>query len=214
MVGLAAELDYNDDASGPPYTLKLHQPCLKIGNRLSRRFGADRFLELLLPPRNAKKGKMGQDALDEMVKWFTEVSHCFGGRTWLPFYINEGKKTKKGAITLDEDPWNPDGKKARNIVQDRVYFFAGDGNQFRVPQPQNRFPPLEEAFCPGSRTKMKLYDLLSWAVNIDKNAKQPVTKLFSRLALSKRNLRKCGQVADILQVSATRGQLWYLSASK
>ncbi|KAH6898134.1 RNA dependent RNA polymerase-domain-containing protein [Thelonectria olida] len=185
MVGLVAELDYNEDASGPPFILKFCKPSLKLGNRLSRRFGADRFLEILLPARNSKREKKDREGLEEMIQWLTGVSHYFAGRTWIPFYTNEGKKTKKkGVMGSDEDPWNPDTKKARNIVQDRVYLFAGDGNQFRMRQPGTIFPPLEEALSLSSRTKMKLCDLLSWAVSIEKNAKQPITKLFSRLALS------------------------------
>ena len=68
-------------------------------------------------------------------------------------------------------------------MQERVYFFATDGNNFRMPESQ--FPPLEEAVSLAYRTKMRRSDLLNWAVNIEENAEQALPKLFSRLALSK-----------------------------
>ncbi|KLP15282.1 Uncharacterized protein LW94_11783 [Fusarium fujikuroi] len=110
---------------------------------------------------------------DKVIKWLTESFHYFVGRSWAAFYTREAKKSIK-------DPRPP--HKSLTIMQERVYFFATDGINFRIPMSQ--FPPLEEATSPGHRTKMRRCDLLNWAINIEQNSSQPVPKLFSRLALS------------------------------
>ncbi|KAI5465318.1 RNA dependent RNA polymerase-domain-containing protein [Mariannaea sp. PMI_226] len=179
VVSLVAELVYTEQ-SGSSCTIKLQRPCLKLGNRLSRRFGADRILEILLPPRNFKQTK-DYEGLPAAAHWLiNSSSHYFLGRLWIPFYTNEGKKTKKKDLKL------PNGTaKLRSVVQNRVFLFAGDGNHFQAPEAE--YPSPREALYPSIRTKMRRCDLLNWAVNIKKNGHQPMTKLFSRLALSLSN---------------------------
>lgn len=70
------------------------------------------------------------------------------------------------------------------LYQRRVYFFATNGNNFRMPYTRGSIPPPEEALTPNTRTQLKLSGLLEWAIRLQHNAKQPVSKLFSRLALS------------------------------
>lgn len=118
--------------------------------------------------------KKDPEGAEKIIQWLTDNLHYFVGRSWVPFYTRDMKKTTK-------DPQNP--QKTRNIFQERVQFFAVDGISFRPPQSQ--FPPPQEAQSLSTRTKMRRCDLLGWAVSIEKNAKQPVPKLFSRLALSK-----------------------------
>ncbi|KAH0490704.1 hypothetical protein TgHK011_002161 [Trichoderma gracile] len=174
---LTAELVYNQDG-GPLYSLRLHPLRLELGHRLARRFGADRFLEILIPspssssdedPKVLKEAK----SLEKIVEWLTKSRHYFLGRSWKPFYVR-GVKGKKISATT------------RSTPQDRVYLFACDGNNFRSPSLADGIPPLEEALETKRRTKMKLSGLLKWAVGIDneRNSQQPITKLFSRLALS------------------------------
>jgi hypothetical protein len=175
---LTAELVYNQDG-GPLYSLRLQPLRLELGHRLARRFGADRFLEILIPspssssdedPKVLKEAK----SLEKIVEWLTKSRHYFLGRSWKPFYVR-GVKGKKIPATT------------RSTPQDRVYLFACDGNNFRSPSIADGIPPLEEALEIKRRTKMKLSGLLKWAVAIDKerNSQQPIAKLFSRLALSK-----------------------------
>ncbi|EGR45650.1 uncharacterized protein TRIREDRAFT_67742, partial [Trichoderma reesei QM6a] len=174
---LTAELVYNQDG-GPLYSLRLQPLRLELGHRLARRFGADRFLEILIPspssssdedPKVLKEAK----SLEKIVEWLTKSRHYFLGRSWKPFYVR-GVKGKKIPATT------------RSTPQDRVYLFACDGNNFRSPSIADGIPPLEEALEIKRRTKMKLSGLLKWAVAIDKerNSQQPIAKLFSRLALS------------------------------
>ncbi|PTB66240.1 hypothetical protein BBK36DRAFT_1118900 [Trichoderma citrinoviride] len=174
---LSAELVYNQDG-GPLYSLRLQPLKLELGHRLARRFGADRFLEILIPspssssdedPKVLKEAK----SLEKIVDWLTKSRHYFLGRSWKPFYVR-GVKGKKLSGTT------------RSTPQDRVYLFACDGNNFRSPSVADSIPPLEEALETKRRTKMKLSGLLRWAIGIDneRNSQQPITKLFSRLALS------------------------------
>lgn len=176
-VTLSVELAYSADESGPLFRPKLQPPRLELGHRLSRRFGADRFMEVTMPSPNGKDTpsivKKDPEGTERIIRWLTDKLHYFVGRSWVPFYTRDMKKTVK-------DPQNP--QKTRNIFQERVQFFAVDGISFRLPQAQ--FPPPQEALSLSTRTKMRRCDLLGWAVNIKKNAKQPVPKLFSRLALS------------------------------
>ncbi|KAL6884940.1 RNA dependent RNA polymerase domain-containing protein [Trichoderma longibrachiatum] len=176
-VTLTAEFVYNQDG-GPLYSLRLHPLRLELGHRLARRFGADRFLEILIPspssssdedPKVLKEAK----SLEKIVEWLTKSRHYLLGRTWKPFYVR-GVKGKKISSTT------------RSAPQDRVYLFACDANNFRTPSIADGIPPLEEALETKRRTKMKLSGLLKWAVGVDneRNCQQPITKLFSRLALS------------------------------
>ncbi|RFN44855.1 hypothetical protein FIE12Z_10956 [Fusarium flagelliforme] len=176
-VVLAAEFVVNNEDSGPLYKLKLQPPRLELGHRLARRFGADRFMEIIMPSPTSRDApeaiKKDEQGADKVIRWLNDNLHYFLGRFWAPFYNREAKKSIK-------DPKPP--HKPLTIMQERVYFFATDGNNFRLPESQ--FPPLEEAVSLAYRTKMRRSDLLNWAVNIEENAEQAVSKLFSRLALS------------------------------
>ncbi|KAM0230708.1 hypothetical protein ACHAPO_008991 [Fusarium lateritium] len=174
---LAAEFVVNTEDSGPLYRLKLQPPRLELGHRLARRFGADRFMEIIMPSPTSRDApdaiKNVNQGADKVIRWLNDNLHYFLGRFWSPFY-------NRGASKSVKDPRPP--HKSLTIMQERVYFFATDGNNFRLPESQ--FPSLEEAMSLGHRTKMRRSDLLKWAINVEANAQQPVPKLFSRLALS------------------------------
>ncbi|KAL6909147.1 RNA dependent RNA polymerase domain-containing protein [Trichoderma evansii] len=178
-VALSAELAYNQDPTGPLYNLRLHPLKLELGHRLARRFGADRFLEITFPPPSASsddKPKILEHdkyGLEKIVDWLIRSCHYFLGRFWRPFFVRtvKGKKASKAN---------------KGAPPERLYLFAYDGDNFRNPNTSDGIPRLQEALEIKNRRKMKLSDLLRWAISIDKkhNSEQPVTKLFSRLALS------------------------------
>ncbi|KAF4974034.1 hypothetical protein FZEAL_9027 [Fusarium zealandicum] len=176
-VALLAEFVYGTDESDPLYRLKLHSPRLELGHRLGRRFGADRFMEIIMPSPTSRDApdiiKQDEQGPGKIIKWLTDSIHYFVGRSWVPFFTRGAKKTIK-----DSQPPH----KTITIMQERVYFFATDGINFGLPQ--DLFPSLEEAKSPAMRTKMRRSDLLNWAIGVERNASQPVPKLFSRLALS------------------------------
>ncbi|RGP62108.1 hypothetical protein FLONG3_10335 [Fusarium longipes] len=176
-VVLSAEFIANTEDTVPLYRLKLQPPRLELGHRLARRFGADRFMEVIMPSPTTRDAsdaiRKDEQGVDKVIGWLNDNLHYFLGRSWSPFYNRAVRKSVK-------DPRPP--HKPITIAQERVYFFATDGNNFRLPESQ--FPPLEEATSLGYRTKMRRSDLLKWAINVEENALQPVPKLFSRLALS------------------------------
>ncbi|RFU75765.1 hypothetical protein TARUN_6524 [Trichoderma arundinaceum] len=179
-VTLSAELVYNQESTGPLYSLRLHPLKLELGHRLARRFGADRFLEITIPspsmPADDEPDLLKEDrggSLKRIVDWLTKSRHYFLGRSWKPFFVRSVKGKKASGTN-------------KSTALDRIYLFACDGNNFRNPIAPDDVPPLEEAFEIRTRTKMRLSGLLRWAIGIDneRNSEQPVTKLFSRLALS------------------------------
>ncbi|KAF7559150.1 hypothetical protein G7046_g5006 [Stylonectria norvegica] len=178
-VTLSAELSFSPEEDGPLFKLKLESPKLELGHRLGRRFGADRFLEVTIPSPTGRDVpsivKYDDQGPAKLIKWLTDRPHYFLGRTWVPFYVRRATKKVK-------DPHPP--HKTRTIPLERVYFFALDGNSFRPGSPRSPIPPLDDTSRPLVRIKMRRCDLLNWALNIEHNAKQPVPKLFTRLALS------------------------------
>ncbi|EHK15310.1 uncharacterized protein TRIVIDRAFT_122493, partial [Trichoderma virens Gv29-8] len=177
-VTLSAELVYNQASTGPLYSLRLHPLKLELGHRLARRFGADRFLEITIPSPSSRRDevpsilKEDPRSLEKIVNWLTKSRHYFLGRTWKPFYVRSVKGKRISGTT-------------RSAALERVYFFACDANTFRPSAPDG-ISPLAEALETERRSKMNLSGLLKWAIGIDNecNSEQPVTKLFSRLALS------------------------------
>jgi hypothetical protein len=178
-VALSAELVYNQDSNGSLYSLRLQPLKLELGHRLARRFGADRFLEINIPSPSVSSDdepkifKEDEGSLKKIVDWLTKSRHYFLGRCWKPFYVRNVKGKKIAGSN-------------KNIFAVRIYLFACNGDNFRNPKAPDDIPLLQEALDIGSRTKLKLSGLLRWAISIDneRNSEQPVTKLFSRLALS------------------------------
>lgn len=176
VVVLSAELVHvhHSDEDGPIFETKLKPLSLRLGHRLARRFGSDRFLEVVLPSphsdyKDAEAGKI--------VQWLCHGMHYFLGRAWVAFFAQPANKKIKVAGEFIQ---MNDTKKTRSLIQEKVHFFATDGNNFRP----GGLPPPEEAANPQCRTKLSYSDLLEWAVNLRGSAKQPIPKLFSRLALS------------------------------
>lgn len=183
-VTLSAELTFSSQETGPLFDFKLNPPKLELGHRLGRRFGADRFLEILVPSPSTRDipaiVKYDDRALQKIVAWITEKPHYILGRNWSSFFVRSAKKVVK-------DSQAP--QKSRNVFLERVYFVAVDGVGFCSSAYPGFVPPQEEATNLATRTKMRRYDLLNWALAVECNADQPVTKLFSRLALSNNPLQ-------------------------
>lgn len=163
----SASLEFSNNKADP---LRLSIQPLKLdqSHRLGRHFGADRFLELLLPspdssnlPRYIKTKSSDSDSfLGDLVKWLVE-EQSFCGRRWKAFYTKDGGSRKP----VRDLRFGPEPKP---IYKDRVYLFA------------------ESADCDGFiRTSMK--SMLDWAFQLRRkhNQNQPVLKLFQRIALGK-----------------------------
>lgn len=164
-VVFAASLEFATMKSGGHLRLRLQPLKLDQPHRLGRKYGSDRFLELLVPsPDSSNLPWFIKDKpfYDELVNWLTQEPHAFCGRHYRPFYLKSGGPRKP----LRHLQFGPEPKP---VYTDRVYLFAELGIDIvRNDQPST---PLES--------------MISWALDLKggRNDSQPVLKLFQRLAL-------------------------------
>lgn len=161
-VVFSASLDFTN-TKADPLRLTLQPPKVEQSHRLGRRFGSDRFLELLVPspdtsnlPQYLKKD---ESFFENLIQWLTGEPHAFCGRQWRPFYTKDG-----GAREPVKDlSFRPEKKK---VYQNRVYFFAERGTGL---------------------SHVPLHLMLHWLLDFKQadNRRQPVLKLFQRIAIGK-----------------------------
>ncbi|KAL8383234.1 hypothetical protein RB595_006809 [Gaeumannomyces hyphopodioides] len=177
-VVLSATLDFNMAPSGPLFILRMGPLKLHDSHRLSRRFGSDRFLEVLYPSPNSAKvppALRGEDAREAANNWLARGDHRLAGRQWAAFYTKDsGYKKPTTHLTLGPDS-------TKGVFKDRTYFFAIDGHDFRTPSPKNSLPSKDQKVI--ARTRLSVYRMLDWLLQLRKNTDQPYLKLFSRIAL-------------------------------
>ncbi|KAI0382976.1 RNA dependent RNA polymerase-domain-containing protein [Hypomontagnella monticulosa] len=175
VVVLTASLTANTSKAGPAFILKLNPLRLDWPHRLSRRFGSDRFLELVIPSMGSQDVKnFGESAIESIQKWLVKDFHFLLGRVWTSFFV-------KPSLPKKINNENTLGPPSKTIYQERVYFFAEDGNDFRRLGIGEHFSPKGEPV--GMHTKMGRGSLLDWLLQIPNNQDQSVLKLFSRIAL-------------------------------
>lgn len=173
-VTLVIEASYNHEKDGPLYSLRLQPLKLESSHRLARRFGADRFLEFIFPSPTGRDKPQGLKT-DELISLLSQTDYLLLGRLWRSFYTKDDKKVEKQQLFT--------GTETKTLPQERLYLFAVDGNDF-VASITRTIPPKEDATSMDRRTKMTVGDLLEWAISMSRNIRQPILKLFSRLALS------------------------------
>lgn len=174
-VVLTASLATNTSRNGPLFTLKLNPLKLDLPHRLSRRFGSDRFIELVIPSIGSQELKcLGEPSMERIQQWLVNGSHRLLGRLWKSFFVKPSLPKK----ISNENTLMPQTK---TIYQERVYLFAEDGNDFRVSGTGSHWPPKGEPV--GMHTKLGREGLLDWLLQIPNNQKQSILKLFSRIAL-------------------------------
>lgn len=193
-ISLALALTWRKEHTGPLFQVSLQPLKLELSHRLGRRFGADRFLEINIPSPTSRDRYefVNDDAADKIIHWLATGRHHIVGRQWMPFWVRNEKKPEKKDKREDETRTIAAEDKFTRL--ERVYCFAGDGNEFsNYLEPNGNdissnpgIPSKEQATTLGERSKMKLTDMLDWALSIRKpaNQQQPTLKLFSRLALS------------------------------
>jgi hypothetical protein len=169
-------------ASGMGSYVKVKLQPLKFDRpyRLSRRFGSDRFLEILLPSLDSSKApasfrNLGEWGIERFRQWILHGPHHFLGRTWAPFFVRPEKgKAIKSTKTegLGSDP--------KQAPENRLFLFAENGDDFH-PATLGRFPAKSEDV--DSRTVLAREGLLDWLLQTANNTDEPYLKLFSRIAL-------------------------------
>lgn len=179
-ISLIMEATYNPTTTGPFFLLTLEPLALSLGHRLDRRFGSDRFLEVIFPSHTSEKAPAilkEPGAVDCVNRWISQHRHVLLGRIWRGFFLRDAKKQVKE----DEFFW----KRVKYDPKFRVHMFCEDGNEFERSSLGVPFPPRSQAVTPRIRTRMKLSHLMEWAIGITGSRAQKSLKLFSRLALSK-----------------------------
>ncbi|GAW23000.1 hypothetical protein ANO14919_125470 [Xylariales sp. No.14919] len=182
VVVLTASLTLNDRAkTGPLFNLSLQPLRLDLPHRLDRRFGSDRFLELTIPSSYTKEmkalSKDHESLINSIRNWLVEGTHFLLGRSWRSF----GTKQATPKKIHKDDTLRPE---TRTILQDKIYLFAENGNDFIHAEATQSVSPKPE--MTNTHTKMKREHLLDWLLQIQKNPKtqrQSVFKLFSRISL-------------------------------
>ncbi|KAK1833678.1 RNA dependent RNA polymerase-domain-containing protein [Podospora conica] len=178
-VVMSANLDWNLTPKGPLLHLSMRPLRLEQGCRLTRRFGADRFFEILTPSPTGAGTNVPPCMKDPknsslVIDWLMKTKHEFVGRTWQAFYTRSGGARKPNR----EYRLEPD---AKPIYKERVNFFAESGHTFAGPRPASWVPPADEPL--NKRCQFKASQMLDWLLCIKDNQDQPYLKLFSRIQL-------------------------------
>ncbi|KAK3302761.1 RNA dependent RNA polymerase-domain-containing protein [Chaetomium strumarium] len=176
-VVLAATLQFNENKTGPLFLLNMQPLHLEDSCRLTRRFGADRFLEILVssPTAAAVVKAVKDEGVDQVIRWLSQTRHSLVGRQWQAYYTKDaGYRKPAKDVRLGPD--------AKPVCMERVHFFAESGHNFRrAPLRRGSELPLETAS--QRRTEIRVSEMLDWLLQLERNEAQPHLKLFSRIQL-------------------------------
>lgn len=166
----------------PPFKLQLKHPQLDLPHRLDRRFGSDRFLELILPSLDSMKNRPSMEVLKADIpvvvkEWLVKKSHKFLDRTWTAFFVREYKDSRK-TKKADRGHANAFETASEAPGGNRLYLFAQDGSGF-LSELGQAAPVTNKRV----HVKMSRDALAEWLLQVSKNQDQPIMKLFSRFAL-------------------------------
>ncbi|KAF6823418.1 RNA-dependent RNA polymerase [Colletotrichum plurivorum] len=160
--------------SGPIFTLAMQPVALDQGCRLHRKFGSDRFFEILMPSPNCWEEPIkAPEKREQVTRWLSTRLHYLAGRRWRAFYARDaGHKTPPKTVALGPDP--------KPIFRERVSLFAEQGNNF-LASTANPKATLDSSG--DVRVKLEVRHMLDWLLQLDDNEDQPFLKLFARIQL-------------------------------
>ncbi|KAK7962123.1 RNA-directed RNA polymerase [Apiospora aurea] len=183
VVVLTASLEFSSSSDlDSVLAIQLDPLRLERPHRLNRRFGSDRFLEIIIPTLDEKNLpshiKNIREAESILRRWASQALHYFIGRVWSGFFIRPYRNHNTKETAKDQkDMFNP----VQHVsMKHRFYLFAEDGDNFR-PSVSGQLPPKGEPFA--AHTRATKHDMVEWLLQISKNMDQPATKLFSRIVL-------------------------------
>ncbi|KAL2161801.1 hypothetical protein VTH06DRAFT_7585 [Thermothelomyces fergusii] len=176
-VVMSASLEFNPQKDGPLFLLEMKPLHFEQGCRLTRRFGSDRFLEVLIPSPTQKNMPRAirdiEGAADEIIRWLTQQPHLLVGRQWQAFYSKDaGYRKPAKDYTVGPD--------SKTVFKERVHFFAESGPNFRPAVIRSWNIPPDTV---RQRTELKVSQMLDWLLQLENNGEQPYLKLFSRIQL-------------------------------
>ncbi|EFR01019.1 RNA directed RNA polymerase [Nannizzia gypsea CBS 118893] len=162
MVVLSGQLEWKNEQ----FTLVLNPLKVDKSHRFARRFGADRFLEILLPTEHPKKTGLDAEIYSKALAiWLCAKDHHLFGRRWRAFYQEDLKSKSKTTSSSGSDR--------------KVSLFAVDGDDFL------KIPPTVSSMneTSGKHTPMIIKQLVDWHIRYDRNTHQEYSKLFARIRL-------------------------------
>lgn len=189
VVIMSANLEFNpDNKHGPLFLVDMKPLRFDQGCRLTRKFGPDRFFEVLFPsPTSTGAPPMvkAEGGAEAIIRWVTSTPHELVGRQWRAFYAKDaGYRKPARDFRLGPD--------IKPTFKERIHFFAeaGQGLRRATDSKINRssqFTSSNSSMAAGSvtHTEMKVSQMLGWLLELHrpKNQQQPVLKLFSRVQL-------------------------------
>ncbi|KAI5291006.1 hypothetical protein KEM54_006721 [Ascosphaera aggregata] len=144
------------------FALNIHPMKYERGHRFGRRFGPDRFLELIIPQMKGKR-EIEHEAI---TRWLATCEHHIFGRIWRAFYFENRKATARDRLTA------------------KVSLFAVDGDDFlKFSQPLNHLDVAAPGQSSAAHTPMTIDALITWLIPLHKNDRQKDLKLFQRIHL-------------------------------
>ncbi|KAK4118585.1 hypothetical protein N657DRAFT_685133 [Parathielavia appendiculata] len=180
IVVMSAALEFNPDKTGPLFLLDMKPLRFDESCRLTRRFGPDRFLEILIPSPAAMntpshlQAALKDGGADQVIQWLTKNQHCLAGRRWQAFYSKDaGYRKPAKDLRL--------GPEAKATFKERVHFFAEDGLNFRQAEIRSRLDIPHDTV--QQRTRIPVSLMMDWLLQLERNEAQPHLKLFSRIQL-------------------------------
>ncbi|KAL2128099.1 hypothetical protein VTI74DRAFT_9740 [Chaetomium olivicolor] len=175
-VVMSAALEFNPDTTGPLFLVDMRPLRFEEGCRLTRRFGPDRFMEVLVPSPNGLNASavVKDGGSEEIIRWLARP-HSLVGRQWQAFYSKDaGYRNPAKELRLGPD--------AKPSFKERVHFFAENGHSFRRAGITSRHEiPTDDTV--QRRTQLSVSMMLDWLLNLERNEDQPHLKLFSRIQL-------------------------------
>ncbi|EFE32272.1 RNA-directed RNA polymerase, putative [Trichophyton benhamiae CBS 112371] len=162
MVVFSGQLEWKDER----LVLVLNPLKLEKSHRFARRYGADRFLEVLLPSKHpTKSGRDAEIFGKALGKWLSNEYHYLLGRRWRAFYLEDLKSKSKTTS------FSGSGRKA--------FLFAVDGEDF-LGTPSG-ISPMDETS--ENHAPMTVEQLVDWHIHYARNTHQEYSKLFTRIRL-------------------------------
>ncbi len=174
-VVFAGSLHFNTSTGSSLLRLQLAPLKLDRSHRLGRRFGHDRFFEIItpeltgahVPPSLATLKDRGSKLIYD---WLVDTAHPLLGRSWQPFHSKPKDRDRRGR--------RQEASKAEKETSFRVYFFATSGYGFCRDR-----EAIYDAQYKGDHPVIPISVLLNRIRPIRKNESQPALKLFARTDL-------------------------------
>jgi hypothetical protein len=179
IVVMSAALEFNPEKTGPLFLVDMKPLRFDEGCRLTRRFGPDRFFEILVPSPTAMNTPpivREHGNAQQVIRWLTERPHSLVGREWRAFYSKDaGYRKPAKELRL--------GPEAKATFKERVHFFAENGHNFRRLPAKKKLQPVPADDNLHQRTEFTVSQMLDWLLQLKDNEDQPHLKLFSRIQL-------------------------------